>query len=152
MEIYRIIKEIYRPTALDGKGAAIYGGRWNFRDIPTVYCAQSRSLAMLETLVHTGRLQSMPSDLILLTIRIPDESTVTLDMNKCPKGWDQTPVIFASQRIFTDFYKQNTDLCLFVPSVIVPEEFNVLLNPNHKLMKKVKVIGERKIKWDERYA
>ena len=62
IRVYRITRQKYQDTFLDGKGAATFGGRWNQVGIPVIYASESRALAVLEILANVRNMQYMPKD------------------------------------------------------------------------------------------
>jgi RES domain-containing protein len=97
-----------------GKGAAIHGGRWNRKGTEVIYTAASRSLAVLEILVHYAIL---PKDFAFTPIRIPDHIGVASVLDSAlPAGWNRPAIIAATQDLGMKFYP-NTAV-LNVPSAI----------------------------------
>jgi RES domain-containing protein len=88
MIVYRINDSRYIKD-LSGKGAALYGGRWNSKNTYVVYTAQSRSLALLETVVHIGKIPA--TGYCLATIELPDNSIASFPFEKLPPGWHTNP-------------------------------------------------------------
>lgn len=149
MLCYRIVKPAHAASALSGEGARVFGGRWNPPGRACVYTAESRALAVLEMLVHlTGRSRALPYR--LLTVEVPDDSLVgTLQL---PAGWGATPGGRASQGLGEDWLRSGEAVALRVPSVIIPEEFNLLLNPLAPGYERVRVLDERDFQLDLRLA
>jgi len=147
MIIYRINSCRYIHD-LSGSGAALYGGRWNSRDTYIVYTAQSRALALLEAVVHTGKL---PEDgYCMATIEIPDNSIESFPPEHLPPGWYSNPAPNYLKTIGDNFIRSGKHLALKLPSALMIEEHNYLLNPGHPLFSKVKIIAQRAISVDER--
>ena len=123
----------YTAEDLSGLGAQKTGGRWNRKGLALVYCAQSRALACLETLVHLGA-GALPLNRYLVQISIPDDvwqNRQILDHVSAPVGWDALPAGKVSLDL-GDHWLGTQGTCLFeVPSVIIPEEKNLLINPLH---------------------
>lgn len=123
----------YEADDLTGEGAKRTGGRWNTKGLPVIYTAESRALACLETVVHLTA-GGLPLNRYLVQVAIPDtvwaaglrETAASL-----PVGWDAEPPGRASIRFGSDWLKSGSSAVLVVPSVIVPEEVNVLINPRH---------------------
>ncbi len=133
---------------LSGKGSSLYGGRWNSKDTYAVYTAQSRSLALLEVVVHVGK---VPADgYCLATIEIPDHSIQRVPLDSLPPGWHNSPPPNYLKSIGDTFIKSNKHLVLEIPSVLMMEEHSYMLNPAHHLFSKVKIISERPLNMDER--
>lgn len=153
MDLWRIAKvsKRYAVDDMSGTGAAITGGRWNSVKVPAVYTASSIPLAALETLVHFNVLD-LPVKRILLKIQVPDEiwkARTILDTDQC-QGWDHIPPTNSSTESGDFWLKGKTSLLLVVPSVIVPEETNVIINPQHPDISKLPVIQVREWKYDSR--
>lgn len=139
--LYRLASETpdYAAADLSGAGAAKTGGRWNAVGFPIVYCVRSRALAYLETLVHW--LPSLapgiapPSNRCLIEVRVPDsvwaKRHIAEKDPKFPGGWDVHPAGKGSVDYGTAWLVTKTSALLLVPSVVVPEEDNVLINPLH---------------------
>jgi RES domain-containing protein len=108
---------------LDGKGAAIAGGRWNSIGTAIVYTSSCGALAVLEYRVHT---RIDPGDLVLYRLDIPD----TLTIEKAPWSPDLN-----TARLFGDLWASSMrSPVIAVPSVVVPHQINYLLNPRHPEM------------------
>lgn len=152
MRIFRIVREKYLDTALSGRGAQLSKGfRWNSYGTPMVYAAESRSLAVLEVAVHLDFTEDLPTDRYLVEIEVPDELEVlTLPVSDLPKGWDTKPPGNVSQRIGDEFVSVNTAPVLRVPSSIIPEEFNFILNPAHEDFSKIEVSKRVRFGFDSR--
>ena len=133
--VWRIASDTpsYEADDLSGAGAKATGGRWNKKGGAVVYCSETRALACLETIVHLGT-GGLPLNRYLVAIDIPSalwakarrETPGKLDV-----GWDAEPAGRVSIRLGTDWLNASSTAIMLVPSVIVPEEFNVLLNPAH---------------------
>ncbi len=133
MRVYRIEREKYLETTLDGSGAALSEGfRWNSLNTYLVYTSESRALAMLEVSVHLDLSEDMPTDRHYVEIEIPDIIPILeLKTDDLPGLWDSKPPILETQFIGDDFVKEKSAAVLKVPSSIVQQEFNYLINPNH---------------------
>lgn len=148
MVLFRIVKCIYAED-ISGTGASLYGGRWNSEGKVALYMASSRSLAVLEVLVHLPPLM-IPDGYCLAEIEVPDTSIFHLSINDLPADW-KTIAQPTSLREIGDKFLINQDYLLMkIPSAIVPAEHNYLLNPSHKDFKKVKVLKTEPFDFDER--
>lgn len=147
MQVYRIADSRY-ITDLSGRGAALHGGRWNSKDIYMVYTAESPALALLEAVVHIGKVPE--SGFCMITIELPDENIGNFSASKLPADWYKNPPPDHLKTIGDQFIKSGKLSAIKVPSVIMPEEHNVLLNPAHKDFIKVKIITNRMLTIDER--
>lgn len=148
MILYRIAKCNYAAD-LSGTGARLYGGRWNSIGQPMVYLASSLSLAVLEVLVHLPP-SIFPSNFCLAEFDIPESSILTADNASLPHDWQDISPPIALKRLGDAFLKQNKYLLMKVPSVIVPQEFNYLLNPLHADAAKIKLMEKKPYSFDAR--
>lgn len=146
MKVYRISNEKYTEH-LNGEGAYRVGGRWNSKGVRMVYTSTSIALASLEVLVHTDGLP-LRNGLILLTFEIPNKYIQLLE--NPPLNWNEIPPKGAAKIVGDEFISSNKLLGLKVPSAIIPEEYNVLLNPLHKYMEKVDLVSSRGYAFDGR--
>jgi len=150
MELYRIAQERYAED-LSGNGARLFGGRWNSEGQLTLYSSSTRTLALLETLAHTPAKLLQVKTYLLITLSIPDTAVIqTLETKKLPHGWDYVEISSFTQKTGDQFLLAKQNLALAVPSVLMPEEINYILNPLHVDFKKVKIIGKRRIHFDKR--
>jgi RES domain-containing protein len=148
MILYRIVKCSYADD-LSGTGARLYGGRWNSEGKPAIYLASSRSLAVLEVLVHLPPLM-IPDNYCLTEIEVPDNDVANISINGLPNNWNDISPPLVLRQMGDNFLKKNEHLLLKVPSSIVPMEYNYLLNPLHQAMKKVKILKKEPFNFDER--
>ena len=152
--LYRIAAETSKYSADDrsGAGAKKSGGRWNHPDTAVLYAAPSRALTCLETLVHLAPAGSWPFNRYLVEITVPHESWVrrTLFDPAAHVGWDALPAGLASLNWGTEWARGMTTLIAEVPSVVVPEEPNYLINPEHPEMSDVFVRKVRRWNYDPR--
>jgi RES domain-containing protein len=121
----------YAADDLSGTGAKMTGGRWNSKGTPVVYCATSIALATLET-VHYLRSGGLPFNRYLVRVDVPDavwEARQVLE--PLPGGWDAIPAGLAARKAGDGWIASGAAALLLVPSVIVPDEYNVLINPRH---------------------
>jgi len=143
----------YVAEDLTGKGAERSGGRWNRVGTPMVYCAGHRSLACLETLVHLAR-RPLPLNRFLVEITVPDAAWRAASEVDAASlvGWDAEPAGRVSLDWGTRWARGATTLLARVPSIIVPEEFNVLINPSHAGILAVRSRKVRRFTYDARLA
>ena len=116
---------------LDGAGGLRTSGRWHTRGRRVVYCAPNPATALLEILVHAEiELDDLPAAYRYLEIEIPEGiSAEALDAATLPAGWQSRLDI---TRAVGDAWLDSRRSAVFtVPSVIVPQTSNILLNPDH---------------------
>ncbi len=149
MIVFRIAKEKYIHD-LSGYGARRYGGRWNRKGTSVIYTSESRALASLEFLVHIPPVL-IPNDLYIATIEIPDRFTPEVCTPELlPPNWKKFPSPDRLAVIGTNWVLQKNNLMLQVPSALVEDEYNILINPDHPDIRYVKIKGIRKYNFDER--
>ena len=150
--VWRIAAVTPVSTAEDmsGAGARLSGGRWNSVGVPMVYAAESIALTVLETLVHL-RTDGLPMNRYLVEIHIPRpvwrKRTI---LEPIPAGWDAEPKGYPSMVAGNSWKASHVSALLVVPSVIVPEESNVLINPEHPDAPTLRVRVVRKWMYDVR--
>jgi RES domain-containing protein len=128
---WRLCKRRYAASAFDGEGARRSSGRWNLPGVRVVYCSESIALAALELLVHVDP-DEAPEDLVLIPVEIPDDVGLTeVTPRMLPGDWRLTPGPVRLQQIGASWIKSGKTAVLSVPSVVVPQERNYLLNPAH---------------------
>ena len=146
MIIYRLTTGKY-ANDISGTGAQINGGRWNPAGFAGLYTSQYISLAILEILVRASKATS-PDSYTLTTFEVPDKEVYQIQLKKLKNNWKFD--LKYTQGIGEDFLNENKSLCLQVPSAIVPQENNFLLNPLHPDFKKVKIIASELLELDKR--
>lgn len=135
---------------LTGKGAELTSGRWNRVGTPVVYASTTRALACLETVVHLGGSDPLPLNRYVVEITVQadlwaDRTVFDATMHV---GWDAEPAGKVSLDWGTAWATANTAVLAEVPSVIVPEEINVLINPRHPDAMSVTALKRRKWTYD----
>jgi RES domain-containing protein len=140
LHVWRLCRKIHAAKAYDGAGAARSGARWNSRNVTVAYAAESRSLAMLEYLVHVQR-ENAPSDLVFVEAIVPDDEIATLDAGALPRNWRREPPPRALRSLGDRWVASRSGLALRVPSAVVPEESNLMINPAHARFQSVKTLA-----------
>ncbi len=148
MRVWRLARRAFQD--LDGEGARQAGGRWNSEGIPVVYASTTLALAALEYLVHI-EIADAPGDLMAMEIQVPDDAPVEeIAVADLPRGWNREKGNPACVEIGDRWVAEGRALALRVPSAIVPEEVNCLLNPAHPDADRVEVIQVREFAFDPR--
>jgi RES domain-containing protein len=130
MQAFRIVKKRYALAAFSGDGARTFGGRWNLPGIPMVYAAQTRALAALESLAHFGGAERRMA-FVTFELEIPDKLAMRLEPSDLPRDWRSAEPRVATQELGSEWQRGGRSVALLVPSVLVPQEYCVLLNPDH---------------------
>jgi RES domain-containing protein len=137
-EAWRITRAEYAADAFTGEGAAKVGGRWNSRGVAVVYTSGTRALAALETLVHLNPPMVFKYKIIRLEFA---SELVRHIQSKLPSDWRVLPAPDSTRRLGDAWVREARSAILAVPSIIIPDETNYLLNPAHPDFKKI-VIGK----------
>jgi RES domain-containing protein len=141
----------YNADDLSGAGAKKTGGRWNSIGMPVVYCSQSIAMAVLETVVHL-RSGGLPLNRYLVRIDVPDKLwTSRTILNPPPVGWDAQPHGLPSVQAGDTWKKSQSSALLSVPSVLIPEECNVIINTEHPDAPLIAATMIRKWDYDPRF-
>jgi RES domain-containing protein len=135
---WRVAKGKYGGEAFSGEGALKFGGRWNSIGTPLVYTSESLSLATLEIL--TGGI-SIPLLSKYVTIPVDFEASLleSIGAANLPKEWRNYPPSIKTQKIGDNWVRESKSVVLKVPSVVIREEFNYLINPFHPDFKKISI-------------
>lgn len=148
MIVFRLSRSVY-ANDLSGRGAEIAGGRWNNKGIPLIYTAQNISLCMAEVAVHLP-LGILPKDYTLISIEIPDDDFEVVSLSDFKVESIRDLYYETTQKIGNEFVKNSAKMMLKVPSVVVQGEFNILINPRHSDIHKVKIIKTETFEFDRR--
>ena len=135
---------------LTGSGAKFYGGRWNSPGYPVIYTSGTRSLAALEFLVHVP-MALAPEDLSIIEINIPGKiQRKSLGKKQLPPNWRDYPAPDKLASIGTDWLKSKSSLLLEIPSAVLAQEVNILINPLHNDMQYVRIAKIEEFSFDPR--
>jgi RES domain-containing protein len=131
-----ILWRISRHRDLGGVGGLRAGGRWHQPGQPVVYLSESPAAALLEVCVHTAA-NDVPPDFTLLKTEGPDVKIPTIEEDELPKGWQGR--LDVTRELGMKWLRAKQSALLRVPSAILPETSNFLLNPSHQDAKKFRV-------------
>jgi RES domain-containing protein len=150
MTLWRLVKARHAGSAFDGEGARRYGGRWNARGTPVVYLGGTLSLAALEVFVHLTTADARIA-FVAIGVRVPDNASVeSIDVAALPGNWREEPPPEQTKALGTAWARGGQALLLRVPSVIVPQEWNYVLNPRHPEFGSVEVTPPAPFGFDQR--
>jgi len=136
MIVYRLANAAY-INDLTGTGAKLYGGRWNMAGFAAIYTAENISLSALEILVNTDK-NKIPPAYSLLKLYIPDGLAVKkINAENLKDKWYGD--FEYSQFIGSEFLRSGKEAIMKIPSAVIREENNFLLNPAHTDFKKITV-------------
>lgn len=136
-QTWRIVHQDYVATAFDGEGARIAGGRWNSEGNPVVYTAGTLSLALLEIIVHL-EIKSALRSFKAIPVTFSESLVTAIEQDQLPLTWNSTPPLPRTKQIGDAWIVQMASPVLCVPSAVVPNENNYLLNPAHPDFTKIK--------------
>lgn len=149
MRSWRIAIE---QAALDRecKGARETGGHWHNEGVPALYGAATVELAVLEKFVHTEEVDEEP--LVLVAIDLLEDPSLGLDVTaeELPQGWDALEDGGSAAAFGTAFLKKRAFLYMRMPSVIVGEGINLVINPAHHAYEGVELSVARSFRFDPR--
>ena len=150
MILWRLCRQRHAKQSLDGEGARLYGGRWNFPGTAVAYTAETLALAALEVLVHVDH-DLAPTDLVAIPIDVPASiRTEAIQLSELPQHWQHTPAPEQLQELGSTWIRRGSSLLLRVPSVVIPEEHNYLVNPAHRDFPRLRVGKSRPFAFDPR--
>jgi RES domain-containing protein len=136
VRVWRITRPVHTAYPLSGEGAARSGNRWNSRGVRIGYTSTSRPLAVLEMLVHVTR-ENLPEDIVLVPIDVP--AALIAELETLPKNWNGLPFSDQARRDGDKWAREKKSAALLVPSVLLPAERNLLINPLHPEFSKVEI-------------
>lgn len=149
MRCWRLTMERRSATAFDGEGARRAGGRWNSVGRPAVYTAEHLPLAALEILVHVDA-ADLVTPFVAIEIEIPDVLVQRVAISDLPTTWCDFPAPSAVQAFGDDWLQARQTLGLVVPSAIIPDYLNVIINPAHAAINQLKILRTQPFHFDPR--
>ncbi len=148
--VYRVLRKKYARTPFDGEGAYLYGGRWSSPGVRLSYTSQHQSLALLEYFVHVDK-DDPPTDLVLAVAELPDDVTrERVEASQLPANWRDSAAPPELARVGDEFAQRRERCLLLVPSALVPNEDNCLINPEHPDFKRIVVHELEPLRYDPR--
>jgi RES domain-containing protein len=149
LSAWRIVQARHAAHAFSGAGARLYGGRRNSPGVAMIYTAQSRALAALEILVHLEAPLLLAS-YELFEVRFDERTVNTLAAADLPADWRDDPIPVSTQRLGDKWAQSAASPVLRVPSALIPQESNYLLNPLHPAFKSVEIREPAAFAFDRR--
>jgi RES domain-containing protein len=148
MPVWRLCRALHAAAAFSGDGARRFGGRWNSRGVPMVYCSSSLALAAIELFVHLDPTQA-PDDLVSIVATLPEgEPARTVAPEELPATWWTDPL--TTRELGDAWIHSGSSLALQVPSVPIRSEWNVLVNPLHPRVAELRIEPPQPFLFDAR--
>lgn len=147
MKVFRISKTKYAED-LSGMGSKLYGGRWNAVGTPCIYTSESRALAVLEYSVNVN-IDFIPRGLSLCIFEIDENQIQQVEIQNLPGNWRENPTPLSTKEFGTKFLSEGCAV-LKIPSVVIPDEFNFILNPLYTDKKAFNLISVKDFVFDLR--
>ena len=130
--IWRICEATFAESAFSGEGASIVGGRWNSKGKRMVYTAEHLSLAILEVFVHLNVPTVERDFFVAIKAEVPDILEIEyMNIDRLPADWYLSSSKSSLQALGDEWINSVRTSILAIPSAIVPQEFNYLINPLH---------------------
>ena len=148
MIVYRIGRTKYAHD-LTGEGARLNGGRWNHKLTPCIYTSQSRALALLEYTVNVN-IDDIPRALSFTIFDIPADNILALKAEDLPGNWTDAPAPRSTRDFGTALFKKGEYGVIKIPSAVIPDEFNYLVNPMHRDIATCKIVDISDFVYDVR--
>ncbi|GGM99500.1 hypothetical protein GCM10010967_36820 [Dyadobacter beijingensis] len=127
MTVYRIGRTRYAHD-LDGEGARLHGGRWNHPLVPCIYTSESRALALLEYTANVN-IDDIPRALSITAFEIDPAYLLDLPVSALPGDWRTAPAPASTRDFGSNLLKKGDYGIIRIPSAIIGDECNFLLNP-----------------------
>jgi RES domain-containing protein len=148
VRVWRLCRAIHAAGAFSGEGALRFGGRWNSRGVPMVYTSTSLALAVVELFVYLEP-SLAPDDLVSISAMLPEgEPARTIQASDLPPEWRAEEV--DPRQIGDEWIRSGASLALRVPSVPIPPEWNVLINPRHARFNELQIDPPQRFLFDAR--
>jgi len=148
MIVFRLGKTQFNNDLI-GIGAKLYGGRWNNTGTACLYTSESRALALLEYTVNVS-ISDIPRGLSFIAIQIPDTNSTELEIKDLPRNWTEFPAPSSTKNFGTKLLTLAKTPIIKIPSTIIHQEYNYMLNPEHPDSKSFKIIGIEDFVYDVR--
>ena len=148
MEVFRISIEKH-SSVLTTSGKE---NRWNKSGEMVLYFGSSRSLSTLEMIVHRSSIK--PSEnykVMIVSIADTDKLMQQIHLNDLPSNWRTLSAYSSSQEMGSKWYNSQRSLILKVPSAIIVNEYNYIINVEHPDFKNcVSLVRVEDYFWDDR--
>jgi len=151
-DAWRVDKKKWQESSFDGAGAALEGGRWNSAGVRVVYVSEHLAMAAMEKYVHLPKPVPPKMELVRFVLDFKGVAIKVITPNLLPRDWQDYPPGGSTQKIGDAWVASMETAILAVPSALIPEEVNYLLNPAHPDFKKILVGKPEAFVFDSRIA
>ena len=148
MQVYRIGRTKFVGD-ITGEGARLHGGRWNRKLVPCIYSSESRALALLEYTANVN-IEDIPRALSMTTFEIPDDQIFQLHASELPGDWMVSPAPSSTRDLGSSLLVTAKCMAIKLPSAIIPDEFNYLINPVHINKSYIRIVEAKDFIYDVR--
>jgi RES domain-containing protein len=146
MLAYRITHKSFSKKLI----APGFAGRWNGTGRKVIYCAESIALAFLENMIRRQGV-GFNQDFKTMILHIPDELKIqVVNPKDLALGWRKFSDYSKCQPIGNEWYDEGIFPILKVPSAVLPESFNYVINATHPDCKRIKLVRTTDLIPDER--
>lgn len=145
---WRLVPVKFQSNAFDGEGAYLHGGRWNGKRVRVVYTSATLSLAALELLVHVN--PAIKLNCVRFKLEFDESIVERLPQTDYPDNWQTHPPGLVTQVIGNQWATELRTAVLAVPSALIPEELNYIINPLHPDFTKIQVSKAEEFSFDAR--
>jgi RES domain-containing protein len=128
---WRIVKAAFAGQAFDGEGARQFGGRWNSAGTPIIYTADCLAAAALELMVNMIDYSVILQKFVRISVGFPKGRIQTIHAADLPEGWQRPPASAGCKAVGDKWVRRKESLVLKIPSAVIPEHVNYLINPEH---------------------
>ena len=150
--VYRLTKRRHQREVFSGVGGLHASGRWTPRGHRVIYTSGSIALAVLEYTLNYKHRGWVPAS-VLASAQWPDDLKVeTVATDRLPKNWSDAEAPLALQDVGRVWLERLETAVLQVPSAVVVEEWNFLLNPAHPDFRRLRLSPPRPYSFDRRLA
>ena len=146
---WRIVKKRNAARAFDGEGARLFGGRWNSPGRSVVYVAGTPALAALEMAVHLDR-STLLDSFVLIRCEFAETLVARVDSSVLPRGWRRSPAPLELATIGDEWVERARSAVLAVPSAVIEQETNYLMNPRHPDFVRITIGLRQSFEFDRR--
>lgn len=149
---HRIDDARWVGSSFNGAGAAYEGGRWNSAGVRVVYGSQHLAMAASEKYVHLPKPIPPKLEFVAYRINFGHVRIKHVRLEDLPADWQTMPVPVSTQKLGDAWVASGETAVMAVPSVLIPDELNFVLNPAHPDFKKIQISSPVPFLFDPRLA